>query len=57
MKKDKRIITADFLGPLAAFNEKDLIKRSLIRHDSEKLAEEIIKIVNNVSSRRNILEA
>ncbi len=45
---DRRVITADLLGPLAKTNKKDLIVRSLIRHDSYKLAREIMKIVNNL---------
>lgn len=45
---DERIVLADILGPLAAAPKKDLIKRNLIRHDSKKLAKEIIKIVNNI---------
>jgi len=45
---DKRVILSDLLGPLARAHKKDLIKRNLIRHDSKKLADEIIKIVNNI---------
>jgi len=45
---DERVIAADLLGPLASLEKKDLIKRSLIRHDSKKLAKEIIEIVNNI---------
>ncbi len=45
---DERVITADLLGPLATLAKKDLIRRNLIRHDSKKLAKEIIKIVNNI---------
>ncbi|MEL7431928.1 MAG: gluconeogenesis factor YvcK family protein [Chlamydiota bacterium] len=44
--QDSRVILADFLGPLEEKQKNDLIKkRSLIRHDSKKLAQEIIKIV------------
>ena len=46
--KDSRIIMSDLLGPLAEVNKTDLLKRSLIRHDSYKLAREIMKIVNNL---------
>lgn len=46
--KDERVISADLLGPLGEVAKKDLIKRNLIRHDSRKLANEIIKIVNNI---------
>lgn len=45
---DERVIEADLLGPVATASSKDLIKRNLIRHDSKKLAKEIIKIVNNI---------
>ena len=48
MKEDDRVIEADLLGPLATAAKKDLIRRNLIRHDSKKLAKEIIKIVNNI---------
>lgn len=43
---DDRIIFADILGGLAQVAKKDLLKRNLIRHDSKKLAEELIKIVD-----------
>ncbi|NGX63846.1 MAG: hypothetical protein KR126chlam6_01262, partial [Candidatus Anoxychlamydiales bacterium] len=46
--EDERIIKADLLGPIADVAKKDLIRRSLIRHDSRKLAKEIFKIVNNI---------
>lgn len=45
---DDRVITSDLLGPIATAAKKDLITRNLIRHDSKKLAKEIIKIVNNI---------
>ena len=46
--QEKRVISADLLGPLDANKKSDLIKRNLIRHDSKKLAEELMKIVNNI---------
>ncbi|KPK31815.1 MAG: hypothetical protein AMS24_05440 [Chlamydiae bacterium SM23_39] len=46
--KGKRIISADLLGPINEKNKNDLIKRNLIRHDSKKLARELIKIVDNL---------
>lgn len=46
--KDKRVICADLLGPLDERKKSDLIKRNLIRHDSNKLAKELMKIVNNI---------
>ena len=42
------VIKAPLLGPLEEQNEVDLIKRSLIRHDSEKLAKELVKIVDRI---------
>ncbi len=48
IEDDERVIALDLLGPLASTHKKDLIKRNLIRHDSKKLADEIIKIVNNI---------
>lgn len=46
--KERRVIEADLLGELEKKNEKDLIKRSLIRHDSFKLAQELMNIVNHL---------
>ena len=43
---DPRVILADFLSPPKKRGKKDLIKRSLIRHDSKQLAKEIMKIVS-----------
>lgn len=48
MKGDSRIVQANLLGSLESEAKKDLIKRSLIRHDSEKLASELMKIVDNL---------
>ncbi len=43
---DERIILADLLGPMILSSNHDLIRRNLIRHDSKKLAQEIMKIVD-----------
>ena len=45
---DRRIISARMLGSLAKEKKKDLIRRNLIRHDSDKLAEELMKIVHHL---------
>ncbi len=45
---DKRVVLADFLGALGKPEKVDLIKRSLIRHDSDKLSRELMKIVNYI---------
>jgi uncharacterized cofD-like protein len=45
---EERIILAPLLGEMKEKVKNDLIKRSLIRHDSKKLAQEIIKIVNHL---------
>jgi uncharacterized cofD-like protein len=45
---EKRIIFADLLGRLPEPNVKDFMKRSLIRHDSKKLAQELVKIVDHL---------
>jgi len=42
---EQRVIAAPLLGPLKDPQKKDLIKRNLIRHDPEKLAKELMKIV------------
>lgn len=44
--EDKRVISAELLGKIAEQAKRDLIKRNLIRHDSKKLAQELMKIVN-----------
>ena len=46
--KESRVVLSDFLGPLGKNRKADLIKRSLIRHDSDKLAKELMKIVNHL---------
>jgi uncharacterized cofD-like protein len=45
---DERVITADVLGPLIGEQKIDVMKRSLIRHDSKKIAKEIMAIVDNI---------
>lgn len=46
--KEDRVILAPLLGELKQGHNKDLIQRSLIRHDSRKLAQELMKIVNHL---------
>lgn len=46
--KEDRVILAPLLGELKQGQNKDLIQRSLIRHDSKKLAQELMKIVNHL---------
>ncbi len=48
--KDDRVRQACLLGELKSSGsvKKDLIKRSLIRHDSKKLAQELMNIVNHL---------
>ncbi|MGB7979072.1 MAG: gluconeogenesis factor YvcK family protein [Chlamydiales bacterium] len=45
---DDRLISADLLGKLAEEPKRDLIRRNLIRHDSKKLAQELMKIVDHL---------
>lgn len=45
---DSRLIESAMLGPLAGEAKKDFFKRNLIRHDSKKLAQELMKIVDNL---------
>lgn len=45
---DERIIGAHMLGAVAHMPKKDLLKRNLIRHDSKKLAQELMKIVDHI---------
>ncbi|MBS0628904.1 MAG: YvcK family protein [Verrucomicrobia bacterium] len=45
---DKRVIAAPLLGEVNEGAKTDLLKRSLIRHDPDKLAEELMKIVNHI---------
>ena len=46
--EEKRVIFADLLGRLSEPHSKDFIKRNLIRHDSKKLALELVKIVDHL---------
>jgi hypothetical protein len=46
--KDDRIQAAKLLGELKEGRKSDLIKRNLIRHDSKKLAQELMKIVSDL---------
>lgn len=48
LENDDRVVFANLLGRLAEEPKRDFIKRNLIRHDSKKLAEEIIKIVDHL---------
>ncbi|PIS03383.1 MAG: hypothetical protein COT85_00460 [Chlamydiae bacterium CG10_big_fil_rev_8_21_14_0_10_42_34] len=45
---ESRVVFADLLGRLAEEPKKDLLKRNLIRHDSRKLAKELMKIVDHL---------
>lgn len=45
---DERLIFADLLGRLGEEPKRDLLKRSLIRHDSKKLAQELMNIVDHL---------
>ncbi len=45
---DHRLISAELLGSLAGEQKKDPLKRNLIRHDSKKLAMELVKIVDHL---------
>ena len=47
---DPRVLRAPLLGELNEGAKKDLMKRNLIRHDPDKLAEELMKIVHCVRS-------
>lgn len=46
--EDGRCIFSELLGGIQERSKKDLMKRSLIRHDSRKLAQELIKIVDHL---------
>ncbi|MBF8262645.1 MAG: hypothetical protein HW387_310 [Parachlamydiales bacterium] len=45
---DPRIVFADLLGRPKENAKGDIIKRSLIRHDSNKLAQELVKFVDSI---------
>lgn len=45
---DDRVVLASLLGTPKEILKKDLLKRSLIRHDPTRLAKEIMKIVNHL---------
>jgi uncharacterized cofD-like protein len=44
----ERIVVAPFLGEIRGEHKSDLLKRNLIRHDSKRLAYELMKIVDNL---------
>ena len=46
--QDSRVIFSELLGALAGEAKKDIMKRNLIRHDSKKLAQELMKIVDHL---------
>lgn len=46
--EDPRIIFANLLGKPKQNSKGDILKRSLIRHDSKKLAHELVKIVDSL---------
>lgn len=48
LQGDERVIAVPLLGEFKEGVKGDLMKRSLIRHDPKKLAQELIKIVNNI---------
>jgi 2-phospho-L-lactate transferase/gluconeogenesis factor (CofD/UPF0052 family) len=48
LQSDERVIAAPLLGEFKKGAKVDLIKRSLIRHDSKKLAQELMQIVNHI---------
>ncbi len=46
--KGDRVVFADILGELPLESKGDLMKRSFIRHDAKKLAQELMKIVDHL---------
>ena len=46
--EDHRVIAADLLGELLQQHKTDLMRRNLIRHDADKLAQEIMHIVTDL---------
>jgi uncharacterized cofD-like protein len=48
LQNEERVIAAPLLGELKESYKVDLIKRNLIRHDSKKLAQELMKIVHHL---------
>ncbi len=48
LQHDERVIVAPLLGEFKGGVKGDLMKRSLIRHDPKKLAQELMKIVNHL---------
>jgi len=45
---DARVIQCPLLGQFEVEQKGDILKRSLIRHDSDRLAKELIQIVDNI---------
>jgi len=46
--KEQRVVSADFLGQVQSKVRGDLMSRSLIRHSSQKLSEELEKLVTHI---------
>lgn len=46
--KDERVILTSLLGEVKEEQKADPLRRNLIRHDCKKLAQQLIKIVNNL---------
>jgi uncharacterized cofD-like protein len=46
--EEERCLFAGFLGGLSSVPKKDLLRRNLIRHDSKKLAKELMNIVDHL---------
>lgn len=46
--EEERMVYVPFLGEPKTVSKKDLMKRNLIRHDSKKLAKELMNIVNHL---------
>jgi uncharacterized cofD-like protein len=46
--QEERVLLANLLGEIHEDSRNDLMKRSLIRHDPKKLAQKLMKIVNNL---------
>lgn len=48
MKDDERVVEAKLLGEISSPQVGDIVRRSLIRHDSKKLANELMEIARRV---------
>lgn len=54
---DSRVIQAELLGSIDKSNQRDLIKRNLIRHDYDRLASSLIQIIEEAKKNVSLIRS